>query len=112
VPYIFLVYGAAALVLIAIMLGLGKTPLGYPPVAYLWFFLLAVFPQLVGHTSFNWALRYLPASFVSVVLLGEPIGSSILAYVIFSEQPGLIMIGGATFIMVGIWLSARSSGSR
>ena len=112
VPYIFVVYGAAALVLIVIMLGMGKTPLGYAPVAYLWFFLLAVFPQLVGHTSFNWALKYLPASFVSVVLLGEPIGSSILAYLIFSELPSLIMIGGAIFILVGIWLSARSNGSR
>lgn len=111
VPYIFIVYGVAALILIVIMLGMGETPLGFPPVAYLWFFLLAVFPQLVGHTSFNWALRYLPASFVSVVLLGEPIGSSILAYVIFNERPSMIMIGGAIFILVGIWISASSSDS-
>ena len=107
VPYIFVVYGMAAAVLLVIMLGLGESPLGLPPLAYLWFLLLALVPQLFGHTTFNWALKYLPASFVSVTLLGEPVGSTVLAYFIFQEQPGWVKIGGAVLILAGIWLAAR-----
>jgi drug/metabolite transporter (DMT)-like permease len=108
VPYIFVVYGMSAFVLIIIMLGLGESPLGYSPSVYLWFILLALVPQLFGHSVFNWALKYVPASFVSITLLGEPVGSTILAYFIFQEQPGWIKIGGAVLILAGIWLSAKT----
>jgi drug/metabolite transporter (DMT)-like permease len=107
IPYIFIVYGMAAVVLIGIMVGLKENPLGQPPLAYLWFLLLALVPQLFGHSTFNWALKYLPASFVSVTLLGEPVGSTILAYFIFLETPGWAKVGGAVLILVGIWLAAR-----
>jgi drug/metabolite transporter (DMT)-like permease len=108
VPYIFVVYGMAAVVLIVIMLGARESMKGLPPLAYLWFALLALVPQLFGHSIFNWALKYLPASFVSVTLLGEPVGSTILAYFIFQEQPGWIKIGGAVLILAGIWLTANA----
>ncbi|HEY5269216.1 MAG TPA: DMT family transporter [Anaerolineales bacterium] len=107
IPYIFVVYGMASVVLMIIMLGMGESPLGLPPLAYLWFALLALVPQLFGHSTFNWALKYLPASLVSVTLLGEPVGSTILAYFIFQEQPGWMKIGGAMLILAGIWLAAR-----
>ena len=107
IPYIFIVYAMAAVVLIVIKLGLGESLLGLPPLAYLWFVLLALIPQLLGHSTFNWALKYLPASFVSVALLGEPVGSTVLAYFIFQEQPGWIKIGGAVLILAGIWMAAR-----
>jgi len=112
VPYIFVVYGMAAVVLLVIMLGMGESPLGLPPLAYLWFALLALVPQLFGHSTFNWALKYLPASFVSVTLLGEPVGSTILAYFIFQEQPGWVKIGGAFLILAGIWLAARGENKK
>jgi drug/metabolite transporter (DMT)-like permease len=76
--------------------------------AYLWLVLLALLPQLVGHSSFNWALRYLPASFVSVILLGEPIGSTILAVLILGEIPGWLKIGGGVLILAGIYLASRT----
>ena len=108
IPYIFIVYLMAALVLVAIMVGLGEKPLGYPPMVYLWLVLLAVIPQLLGHSTFNWALKYLPAPLVAVTLLGEPVGTTILAYFIFQEHPGWIKIGGAALILAGIWLASRS----
>ncbi len=108
IPYVFVVYGMAALVLIGIMLGLQEGLSKLSPSAYLWFVLLALIPQLFGHSTFNWALKYLPASFVSVTLLGEPVGSTVLAYFIFQEQPGWIKFGGAILILVGIWLTASA----
>jgi drug/metabolite transporter (DMT)-like permease len=112
IPYIFIVYGMSALVLIAIMIGFRESPFGLPAPAYLWFLLLALLPQLFGHTVYNWALKYVPASIVSITLLGEPIGSTILALVIFQETPGWVKIIGALFILAGIWLAARSQNKK
>ncbi len=106
IPYIFLVYGFAALFLVGIMLAAGESPFGYPPATYLWFLLLALVPQLLGHSSFNWALGYLPAAFVSITLLGEPIGTIILAYLILDEIPGALNLFGAILILIGIYITS------
>ena len=106
--YVFVVYGMAAVVLLIIMLGSGYSPLGYSAETYLWFFLLALLPQLVGHSTYNWALGYLPAAFVSVTLLGEPVGSAILAYFLLDETPTALKIFGAILILMGIYITSRS----
>lgn len=106
--YIFLVYGMAAFVLIIIMLLSGQGAFGYPPLAYLWLLLLAIIPQLLGHSSFNWALRYLSAAYVSITLLGEPIGTTILAYFLLDETPTLLKVFGAILILFGILIASRS----
>ncbi len=108
VPYIFVVYGMAAAVLIIIMFASGQQAFGYPPQTYLWFVLLALVPQILGHSSFNWALGYLSAAFVSITLLGEPIGSAILAYILLDETPTLLKIFGAILILAGIYIASRS----
>ncbi|MCS6993300.1 MAG: DMT family transporter [Anaerolineales bacterium] len=110
ISYIFLVYGMAALVLLVIMRAAGFSPFGYPPLNYLWMLLLALVPQLLGHSTFNWALRYLPASFVAVTLLGEPIGSTLLALLILGEVPSVLELVGGVLILTGIYLAARESG--
>lgn len=106
VGYIFVVYSMAAVVLVAMMLFAGFSPLGYTPSTYLWLILLALVPQLIGHSTFNWALGYLPAAYVSITLLGEPIGSIILAYFLLGETPAAIKIGGAVLILLGIYLAS------
>lgn len=112
IPYIFVVYGMAAIILIAIMFGMGENPLGLAPITYLWLVLLALVPQLLGHSIFNWSLKYIPVSLVSVTLLGEPVGSTILAYFILQESPGWVKIVGAVLILAGIWLAARTAGEK
>jgi drug/metabolite transporter (DMT)-like permease len=106
--YIFVVYGMAAVVLVVIMLVARQQPTGYPAPAYLWFVLLALVPQLVGHSTFNSALRYLSVAFVSITLLGEPIGSTILAYLLLEEIPSALKIFGAILILAGIYAASRS----
>lgn len=108
VGYIFLVYGMAAVVLVAIMLLSGEPAFGYPSSAYLWLILLALIPQLLGHSSFNWALRYLSAAYVSITLLGEPIGTTILAYFLLDETPSALKIFGAILILLGIYIASQS----
>ncbi len=107
IPYIFMVYGIAALMLIIIMFAAGKSPMGYPLQTYGWIFLLAAVPQLIGHSTYNWALGYLPAAFVAVATLGEPIGSAVLAYFILKETPGIAILMGGLLILFGIYLASR-----
>jgi drug/metabolite transporter (DMT)-like permease len=107
IPYVFLVYGMAAIVEIVIMLSAGLPAFGYPPQAYFWMIILALVPQLIGHSSFNWALAYLPASFVSIALLGEPIGSIILAYFLLDQTPGVLNLVGCGLILGGIFIASR-----
>lgn len=107
VPYIFMVYGIAAVVLLGIMFAAGQRPTGFSSTIYIWILLLALVPQLIGHSTYNWALRYLPAALVSITTLGEPIGSAILAYFILREAPTSLTIFGGILILTGIYISSR-----
>ena len=106
IPYIFIVYTTAAFLLFGAVFAVGYPLIGYSTQTYLWFLLLALIPQLLGHSSYNWALRYLPAAFTSIVLLGEPIGATLLAYFFLQEVPSTVKIIGAVFILVGISISS------
>jgi drug/metabolite transporter (DMT)-like permease len=106
--YIFLVYATAAAFLVTLCLVTGQPFSGYSQQTYLMFILLAIVPQIIGHSSFNWALRYLPATFVGVGTLGEPVGSAILACFILHEVPTLTKIGGGVLILAGIYISSRT----
>jgi len=109
IPYIFLVYGMAAITLIIIMFAAGLSPIGYEAKTYGWIFLLAAVPQLIGHTTFNWSLKYLPAAFVAVTTLSEPVGSAILAFFLLSETPSIGTMIGGLLILLGIYLTSRDN---
>jgi drug/metabolite transporter (DMT)-like permease len=100
--YVFLTYSTAAVALAGAVWAAGLPVTGYPPQAYGWFVLLALVPQLVGHSAFNWALRYLPATYVSVTVLGEPAGSIVLAAWLLGESPSAIKLAGSALILAGI----------
>lgn len=108
IPYIFLVYALAGIALLAAVYLNGGSALGLSPGTYLWIVLLAIIPQLIGHSTYNWALRDLPAALVAVATLGEPIGSAILAYLILGEIPGLEVLFGGFLVLGGIYLAART----
>ena len=106
--YIFIVYGLAALVLLIVALAAHQPLLGYPKQAYLLLFLLALGPQVLGHSSLNWALKYTSAATVAVAVLGEPVGSTVLAYLILKEGLTLLKVFGGLLILVGIYLASRA----
>jgi drug/metabolite transporter (DMT)-like permease len=69
---------------------------------------LALGPQVVGHSTLNWALRYLSATFVAIVTLAEPIGSGILAYVLLGEAVTWSTGAGAVLVLLGIYIASRA----
>jgi drug/metabolite transporter (DMT)-like permease len=112
VPYITLTYGVAAVWLTLLAIAAGQPALGYAPRTYLWFLLLAVFPQLLGHSTYNWALRYLPAAVVAISLLGEPVASIGLAAVLLEEIPNSMRLAGGLLTLGGILIATQTRPGR
>jgi len=100
--YVFLTYLSAAVILLVVAFASGQRMGGYPGMTYLWFVLLALVPQLLGHSSLNWALRFVPATMVTIAVLGEPVGATALAFFILKETPSWLEIGGGVLILAGI----------
>ena len=102
-------YSICALILLGADLALGQTVLGCGSHQWLLFWLLAIVPTVFGHTLFNYALGHLKAAVVSVAILGEPVGASILATVMLREQPTLAQVVGGTLILGGLYVFLRYS---
>lgn len=109
--YITVAYSLAAILLLPLPQFLNTSYLGYPKIVYLYLFLMAILPQLVGHTSLNWALNYISPTLVSLVTLCEPIGASILGYIVFQEIPSFLVIIGAIIILSGVAIAVLGSQS-
>jgi drug/metabolite transporter (DMT)-like permease len=106
--YIWLAYASAAMLLL-IATGAGRQALtGYSSIAYAAVLGLALGPQLLGHTAFNWALRHLSATFVAVSILGEPVGSALLALFLFGERFAPLQLAGFALLLGGIFVAARA----
>jgi len=97
-------YGVAAFLLFITASFAGIPITGYPPSEYLLFIALAVIPTLLGHTVFNWALKKVRASLVSLLYLGEPVGATILAFIVLQELPTSLQAAGALIILIGLYL--------
>ncbi|HST03759.1 MAG TPA: DMT family transporter [Chloroflexia bacterium] len=110
--YIWVAYTTAAVILVAWALIAGYSLFGYDLAAYMLLLGLAIGPQLLGHTSFNWALRYLSATVIAVAILGEPVSSTALAFVLRGERPQLLQIAGGVILLAGIVLAVLAERGR
>jgi len=106
--YIYSVYSVSAIVLLLLVIITREKITGYSTETYIWMIGLAVIPQLIGHSVFNWALKYLSAAYVSISLLGEPIGTVILTMIFLHESPATLEIIGGALILIGIGLATFS----
>lgn len=106
IHYITLVYGFAAIFSLIFSFIFNESFFGYKTSSYVYMVLLAVVPQLLGHSSFNWALKYAKTSTVAITTLGEPIGASILAYMFFHQTINFIQGLGMFIILTSIFIAA------
>lgn len=109
-PYVFVVYGTSAVVLLGTTLILegGLQPQGDLGRELLLFLGLAGVSTLLGHTLYNWSLRYVPTPVVSTSLLGEPVGASLLGLLLLGEVPSVLVVAGAALALLGIYLTVRT----
>jgi drug/metabolite transporter (DMT)-like permease len=110
-PYSIVVYSAAAATLLPVALGFEIRLWGYSGETWFWLAAITAGPQLMGHTVFNWALRYVQASIISGTILAEPVVAALLAWLVLSERPGLLTIVGGAVVLAGLYflLKGRSA---
>jgi drug/metabolite transporter (DMT)-like permease len=104
--YVAVCYGSAAVLLWLVVLLLKLPITGYSSQTVAAFWAMALISQILGHSSYNWALKWFSTGFIAVALLGEPIGSTILAYIIFDEGLTWLKLAGGLFILSAIYIAA------
>ncbi len=104
--YVSVVYAVAAVFLVVAALTMRAPMINLPAAAWVLLIALALGPQLLGHSAFNWSLKHFPATVVAIAILGEPIGSTILAWLLLDEQIGAAKIAAMVLLLSGIVLAA------
>jgi drug/metabolite transporter (DMT)-like permease len=107
--YVGVVYPVAAVLLVISVVVAGEPFTGYSIKTFVMLGLLALVPQLVGHTAINWALAYVPAAMVAVAILGEPVGATTLAALILREMPSVFEVAGALLVLTGVYVVLRTA---
>ena len=104
--YVFVCYGSAAAILWIAVIAMNLPLGGFNSVTIAAFFGMAVVSQVIGHSSYNWSLKWLSPSLIAVCLLGEPVGSTLMAYFFFHEALTAHKIIGGIIILSAIYMAA------
>ncbi len=108
-PYSTGTYAIAAVLLVAFVVVAGDPVTGFSNETYLYLVLLALVPQIIGHTALNRSLGYLPAFAVALAVQGEPVGSTVLATVLLNEVPTALELAGGALVLAGVYVGLRPS---
>jgi drug/metabolite transporter (DMT)-like permease len=110
--YTGIVYSVCALLLVPAALVSGTRLTGYEPKVWLLFGLMALGPQILGHTTFNFLLRDVNATVIAVAVMAEPVGASLLALLFFGEIPSVIDVFGGLLVLGGVYLGISGEARR
>ncbi|NJN86666.1 MAG: DMT family transporter [Leptolyngbyaceae cyanobacterium SL_7_1] len=100
--YAAIAYTTGAIVLLPLPPLIGISYWGFPTAVYLYTLLMTLSAQVVGHTALNWSVRWTSPTLVALMLLFEPVGASILGYLIFQQAPGQSVLLGAGIVLLGV----------
>jgi drug/metabolite transporter (DMT)-like permease len=104
ITYTFIVYAISTVVLLLYIMVTGERLFPYPKNDWLFFLLLAIIPTLLGHTLLNWVVKWVSTSMISVAILFEPVGATVLAYNVIGEKINLSQVIGGLVVLLGISL--------
>lgn len=111
ITYTFIVYSISTITLFLYVIAIGESFGPYSRTDWFWFMMLALIPNLLGHTLFNWSLKWVSTNVVSIAVLFEPVGASILAYYLFQEALSTTQIVGGCVVITGIMLFVFDGGT-
>ncbi|WP_017187284.1 DMT family transporter [Alkalibacillus haloalkaliphilus] len=110
--YTFVVYGVSSITLILYNIVLGTSFTGYSGETWMYFLALAIIPTFFGHTLFNWAIKWVSTSTITMGVLFEPIGASIMAYFILGEIVTWSQFLGGSIVIIGLMLFIISTSKK
>lgn len=106
-PYVIACYGTAAVCLLVFAFATGTRLTGFDGGTWCAIAGLALVPQLIGHSSYNYALRYVSAATTSVVALGETVGATLLAWWLLGQEPSAATVIGGVIVLSGVVIALR-----
>jgi len=106
--YVTPLYAVCAVLLLLWVLAAGEPLYPYSGTQWAYFGALAVVPTILGHTVFNWAIKHVRPSAISLAFLGEPVAASVLAFIFFAQRPPLATLVGGALVLAGVYLSMSS----
>lgn len=107
-PYLSIVYTGAAVLLLVGVVATRQPVTGYSAGTYVMLVLVALVPQVLGHSLLNWTLSKVSATLVSVSIMAEPVVSTVLALLVLQERPGTMTLVGGVIILLGVYMASRS----
>lgn len=111
-PLVAVMYGVCAVVLLLVVLVSGTRATGFEAETWLWMALLALGPQVIGHTLFNLLLRDVDPTVLAVAIMGEAVGATLLALALFGEIPSAGALAGGVLLLAGIFVAVRGQSRR
>jgi len=112
VPYVTVVYATCTLLLVPAVLISGSQATGFPAKTWAMFVLMALVPQIMGHTVFNYLLRFMDPTVVAIAIMGEPVGATLLAFAFYDEVPPWTVVVGGVIVLAGIYVAIAAQGRR
>ena len=106
------VYSVTAVILLIAAILAGDPFTGYTSQTYLWLVMVALVPQVIGHSLLNWALAHVTATAVAIAIMAEPVIATAAAVIILGEAPPLTSVLGGALILSGIYVAMRYGHSR
>ncbi|WP_274361835.1 DMT family transporter [Paenibacillus thermotolerans] len=110
--YNYIVFASASLSFAIYNAAFGYSFFAYPPKEWILFALTALVPTVFGHMLFNWLLKFVGATTVSMATLGEPVGATLLAWLLLGERLGPLQAGAGALLIAGVWMFLRYIGDR
>lgn len=110
--YVTPLYAVCSLLLLLGVLAAGEPLYPYTVTQWAYFAALAVVPTILGHTVFNWAIKHVRPSAISLAFLGEPVAASGLAFIFFAQRPPVATLIGGALVLAGVYLSMSSQQDR
>jgi drug/metabolite transporter (DMT)-like permease len=112
VPYVTVVYATCSALLVPAVVLSGSRAWGFPARTWLMFVLMALVPQIMGHTVFNYLLRHMDPTVVAIAIMGEPVGATLLALAFYGETPPWTAVAGGLVVLAGIYVAIAAQGRR
>ena len=103
--YVTPLYAVCSLFLLIWVLMAGNRLAPYGAEVWAYLAALAVVPTIIGHTVFNWALKHVRPTAISLAFLGEPVIASVLALIFFAQRPPLATFIGGALVLAGVYLT-------
>jgi drug/metabolite transporter (DMT)-like permease len=103
--YVTPLYAVCSVILLVFVLVSHDRLAPYSTTVWAYLAALAVVPTIIGHTLFNWSIKHVKPSAISLTFLGEPVVAGLLALMFFGQRPPLATFIGGALVLAGVYLT-------